>query len=135
MMTLAAALVLMVQTAPAVAATPCAGAGATIVSAAVKSVNPAGALNHYELSGTVTNQGASQASNVLQSVDIYKGPEKLDTKSIPPLKAGQSYTFNYESVRSTDAGNGTTTLRFVMDQATPSVTDCAAASNRQSVTF
>src|SRR6185437_11816008 len=75
---------------------------------AVQGMTTDGSQNHYRISGIVRNNGSDQASNALQTVDIYKGPEKLDSKSIPQLKAGASYNFTYESVRSSDAGNGTT---------------------------
>jgi hypothetical protein len=69
----------------------------------------------------LTNNGANQSSSTLQAVDIYKGPVKLDSKSIPPLKAGQSFTFAYVSDRSSDAGTGTTHLRFVLDAKNGSI--------------
>jgi hypothetical protein len=105
-------------------AASCGGAHPVITGVTVKSVNSMGALNHYNLSGTVVNNGSSgQASSVLQSVDIYQGAEKLDTKSIPPLAAGQSYTFTYVASRSSDAGNGTTKMTFKLDPS-PGSQDC-----------
>ena|SRR5579862_1705579 len=130
-----AALLLLAQTATASASTACAGPDPAIVSAAVKGVSADGGLNRYLLSGTVENLGnAAQASNTLQSVDIYKGSEKLDAKSIPPLKPGQSYVFSYVSVRSRDAGKGTTKLTFQLDVRQPSQ-NCNAGNDRYSVNF
>jgi subtilase family serine protease len=74
-----------------------------------------GKLNHYQINGVVTNNGASQSSSTLQAADVFRGPVKLDSKSVPPLKAGQSFTFTYISDRSSDAGTGTSHLRFVLD--------------------
>jgi hypothetical protein len=131
--TMAIGLLLVAQAAPAWAA--CSGADPSVVSVAVKGMRTDGGLNHYEISGTVTNVGgASQASNVLQSVNIYKTGEKLDTKSIPPLKAGESYTFTYVSDRSVEAGNGTTKLMFRLEPAAPNSQDCGAG-NSNTLTF
>ncbi len=81
----------------------------------VRGMTSDGKLNHYQINGVVTNGGVNQPSNTLQAVDIYKGPTKLDSKSVPPLKAGKSFTFTYISDRSSDAGSGTSHLRFVLD--------------------
>jgi hypothetical protein len=32
----------------------------------------------------------SQAPDAVQSIDIYRGQDRLESKSIPPLRAGQS---------------------------------------------
>ncbi len=130
------ALLLSAQTITASASTACAGADPAIASVAVKSVNSEGGLNRYELSGTVVNMGrTAQPSNTLQFVDIYKGSAKLDAKGIPPLKPGESYTFSYVSVRSRDAGTGTTTLAFRLDVRQPSTQDCSTGNDRHTVTF
>lgn len=81
----------------------------------VRGMDSDGNLNHYTIKGVVTNNGANQASSTLQAVDIYKGPVKKDSKSVPPLKAGQSFTFTYIADRSSDAGSGSSHLRFVLD--------------------
>jgi hypothetical protein len=118
-------LVMTLGTAPA---RTCAGADPAIVSVAVQNVVPAGGLNTYHITGTVTNLGNQpQANNVLQSVDMYMVREKLDAKGIPPLAPGQSYTFAFDYQRSRDAGNGSTNLRFQIDMhqpAAPTWEDC-----------
>jgi hypothetical protein len=120
-------------TAASAGAAACSGADPTVTSVVVKNVDSAGGLNNYQISGTVVNRGsASQASSVLQSVDIYQGTVKLDSKSIPPLKAGESYTFSYVAKRSADAGKGTTKLTFQLD---PAPSNCAGASDRVALTF
>lgn len=130
------ALLLTAQTITASASTACAGANPAITSVAVKGVNSDGGLNRYQLSGTVVNLGrTAQPSNTLQFVDIYKGSTKLDAKGIPPLKPGESYTFSYVSVRSHDAGNGTTTLAFRLDLRQPSTQGCTTGNDHYSVTF
>ena len=132
---MAIGLLLLAQTVAASASTTCAGADPAIASVAVKSVNSAGGLNRYALSGTVVNAGhTAQASDTLQFVDIYKGSEKLDAKGIPPLKPGQSYTFSYVSVRSSDAGKGTTKLTFRLD-VRQSSQNCSAGNDSTAVTF
>lgn len=116
---LAAALVLACTPA-ALAATPCAGADPALTSAAVKNVTTDGGINHYSISGVVTNTGrARQASNVLQFVDVYRDREKLDNIGIPPLKPGQSYTFSWTFDRSTEAGDGTTRLHLRLRMTNP----------------
>ena len=124
--------------APAATGT-CAGADPSIASVTVAGVTQDGNLNDYHITGTVTNVGsATQAKNVLQSVDIYVTDQKLDAKSIPPLAAGQSATFDYTYQRSKDAGQGTTRLRFVLDVHTPSpagAQNCSAANDQNEVTF
>jgi subtilase family serine protease len=101
-----------------VALTPGVGSACSDLSlgnVGTKGMTSDGNLNHYQINGVVTNNGANQASSALQAVDVYKGPVKLDSKSIPPLKAGQSFTFTYVSDRSSDAGSGSSHLRFVLD--------------------
>jgi hypothetical protein len=72
-----------------------------------------------------------QPSNLLQSVDIFNAEDKLDTKSIPPLKPGESFTFTYVSVRSSQAGKGTTQLGFQLDPISP----CTVGNDRYLLTF
>jgi hypothetical protein len=119
-------------------AASCSGADLTVTNVAVKGMNSDGGINHYQISGTVTNIGsAAQASSVLQSVDVYKGTVKLDAKSIPPLKAGESYTFSYISDRSSDAGNNTTHLKFNLDLQSPNdpTQNCSTQNDSFSLTF
>ena len=94
----------------------------------VKGMTSNGNLNHYRINGVVTNKGAAQLSSTLQAVDVYKGPVKLDSKSIPPLRAGQSFTFTYVSTRSSDAGGGASHLRFVLDAKNGSMCNPAPAT-------
>jgi hypothetical protein len=116
------ALLLLLQPAPAFA-TSCVGPDPAIVSVAVKGMQSSGGLNHYTLSGKVVNLGSTaQASNTMQFVDIYKGSTKLDSRGIPPLRAGQSYAFEYVTDRSAQAGAQTTSLGFRMDVREPANT-------------
>jgi hypothetical protein len=112
--------------------TACACSNLSLGNVATKNMTSDGNLNHYLINGVVTNNGANESSSTLQAVDIYKGPVKLDSKSIPPLKAGQSFTFAYVSDRSSDAGKGTTHLRFVLDEKNGSM---CSASAPVAVTF
>jgi len=115
----AAALILVVQSATAVAQTssqPASCAGPVITSASVKDVVPQGNLNRYDIVATVVNNsGQTQSKDMLQFVDVYHAGDKLDDRGVPPLAAGQSYTVPYSYFRSRDAGNGTTKLIFAMD--------------------
>jgi subtilase family serine protease len=117
----------------ALAAT-CAGPNPAITSATVKNVTSAGQSNTYHLVGTVTNLGSSaQPKDTLQFVDIYVDEQKRDSRGIPPLAPGQSYTFGYDWARAADAGKGTTTVRFRMDMRQGS--DCNPNNGTNSVTF
>ncbi|MGA7570884.1 MAG: hypothetical protein WCA52_04540 [Candidatus Aquilonibacter sp.] len=98
----------------------------------VKNMTSDGKLNHYQINGVVTNNGANQSSSTLQAVDVYKGPVKLDSKSIPPLRSGQSFTFTYVADRSSDGGTGTSHLRFVLDAKNGSMCSAPAPAT---VTF
>ena len=136
----AALLLAALGGAPGLAASAaCAGADPAIVSVTVKGVSPSSGLNNYELTGTVVNNGSAQDSNVLQFVDILQNGQKLDAKAVPPLAAGQSYTFTYVSQRSKDAGLGSSKLTFQMDVTQPSgvpnAADCDASNDSFTLTF
>lgn len=135
---LSAGLVLTTGAAASAAAT-CAGADPSITSVAVANVTPAGGVDQYHIAGTVVNRGGqAQASNVLQFVDIFQNGQRLDSKSIPPLAEGQSFTFTYVALRSTEAGKGTTTLHFQLRMRQPSPgggENCATGDDTNAVTF
>lgn len=122
----------------AVAAETCAGPDPSLGKVTVTSVTQNGGLNDYHITGTVTNAGsATQAKDVLQSVDIYMDGQKLDSKSIPPLAAGQSTQFTYVYQRSKDAGQGTTRLSFTLDMHNPggSAQNCSTQDDQAEVQF
>ena len=126
--------VLLLLTLPALSAraASCRGSDPQIAAVVVERVETMGNINRYHLSGTVTNMGAAtQASNLLQSVDIFDADDRLDTKSIPPLRPGESFTFTYVSVRSAQAGKGTTQLGFQLDPISP----CSVGNDRYTLTF
>jgi len=105
----------------------CRGPDPAIVSVAVKHVDQNGTVNVYHMRGTVTNAGKrAQTSNVLQFVDIYLHGEKVDSRGIPPLRPGQSYSFGYDFQRSSDAADGSSRFRFQIDMRQPpgSAQDC-----------
>lgn len=111
----------------------CTGANPAVTAATVNNVSTVGQENQYHLTATVTNIGsAAQAKNTLQFVDIFQYGQKLDAKGIPPLNPGQSYTFSYMWPRASDAGTGTTTLTFRLDERQPS--SCTNSSPK-SITF
>jgi len=126
----ALALFLVAALAPSVAG---ACSNLSLGNVGVKNMTSNGNLNHYQIDGVVTNNGANQPSSALQAVDVYKGPVKLDSRSIPPLKAGQSFTFTYISDRSSDAGTNSSHLRFVLDAKNGSL--CSASAAPATVTF
>ncbi|MBV8724407.1 MAG: hypothetical protein JO078_08305 [Candidatus Eremiobacteraeota bacterium] len=119
-----AALGLSAAAAPAAT---CSGPNPAIVSVAVSNVTTNGSLNTYNIAGTVRNLGSQgQPSNTLQFVDIYQYGNKLDSKGIPPLAAGQSYRFNYQWQRNVEARRGSTPLEFRVRMAQGS--DCNPAN-------
>jgi hypothetical protein len=128
-------LPLMLHAAPAMA-TACIGPDPAIVSVGVKGMQSSGGLDRYTLSARVVNLGSTaQASNTLQFVNIYKGSTKLDSRGVPPLRAGQSYTFHYISDRSAQAGAQTTTLGFRMDVREPPNTGSQPCNASNGVTM
>jgi hypothetical protein len=135
--TAAAAVALLAFSPPAPAvATACMGSDPAIVSVVVKGMQSSGGLNHYTLSGKVVNLGTlAQASSTLQFVDIYKGSTKLDSRGVPPLRAGQAYAFDYVSARSAQAGAQTTTLGFRMDVREPPNSGSQACNTSNGVTM
>ncbi len=121
-------------TAAAVPAAMCSGPNPAIVSAAVSNVTTNGSLNTYNIAGTVRNLGSQgQASNTLQFVDIYQYGNKLDSKAIPPLAAGQSYRFTYQWQRNVEARQGSTPLQFRIRMVQGS--DCNPANGVRRLTF
>jgi subtilase family serine protease len=131
--TISLCALLAALTAPSAAAT-CSGADPAITDALVKGMSTSPGLNTYHLSGTVTNLGRSgQPSNTLQFVDIYIDGQKRDSRGIPPLAPGATYTFGYDWQRSSDAGAGSTTARFRIDVRQGS--DCNPNNGTYSVTF
>jgi len=125
-------LVLALQPIGAVAAT-CAGANPAITSVSVKDV-ASGPSNQYHLVGTVTNMGSSgQSRNTLQFVDIYQYGNHMDARGIPPLGAGQSYSFNYTWLRNPEAARGSTTLDFRIRMVQGS--DCNPSNGNYRLTF
>lgn len=117
----------------AIAAT-CAGANPAITSGVVKNVTSNGQTSTYHLVGTVTNLGGSaQPKDTLQFVDVYVDKQKHDSRGIPPLAPGQSYSFGFDWQRAADAGKGTTTVNFRMDMHQGS--DCNPSNGTYNVTF
>lgn len=110
-LTLALFAAMLISAAPAAAG--CVGSNPAMTDVRVQSVVPERRAMRWTLAGTVENLGTqSQPLNVLQSVAIFAYGQKLDQRSIPPLRAGQTFSFIYPYVRAVDAGKGTTTLDF-----------------------
>jgi hypothetical protein len=132
----AATLRAVAQPVAAYAATGCSGPDPAIQGLSVKNVSTQGGLASYQVSGKVVNAGTSQGGDVLQFVNIYLNGAKLDAKSVPPLKVGDSYPFTYVYQRSVQAGSGTTKLDFELDitrPAQPPGQNCAGS--RESIAF
>lgn len=112
----------------------CSGADPAITSVVVQGMTPTGGLNVYHLKGTVTNLGrANQRSDVLQFVDIHYDLNKVDARSIPPLASGQHATFTYDFKRSSDAPDGSSAIRFMLDfkrPSPPNSQDCSPDNDR-----
>ncbi|MBC5810638.1 MAG: hypothetical protein GIW95_07290 [Candidatus Eremiobacteraeota bacterium] len=92
---------------------PCSGADPAIASVTSSLLGNVGSVNRYRLAVTVQNRGSKkQSSNVLQSVVMFQNAWKTDTKGIPPLRPGQSYTANFTFQRSAEADEHSTRFRF-----------------------
>jgi hypothetical protein len=128
----------LAATSPAFAA-GCNGVDLSVGPITVQNVTTSGNLNQYHISGTVTNIGsAAQPSDALTAIDIFGNGARLDTRGIPPLKAGGSYTFGYVYQRSTDAGKDTSHLRFELVRKNSSAADgagCSPANDTFTLTF
>jgi hypothetical protein len=111
-MALAFVVLTPIATASATAAT-CNGVDVAITHVGVAHVATSGMLNRYTITGTLVNLGTrAQSSNILASVIISQYGRNLDTKGIQPLAPGQSYSFTWTWLRSSDAGNGTSAIDF-----------------------
>jgi hypothetical protein len=108
---LAVVFFVLAQIAIGAAAAPCKGPNPMITSVVVQNVTHDD-LDKYHIVGTVVNWGQQQASNTLQSVEIYQDGVKLDQKGIPPLGHLQSTQFFYTWTRSPDADKYSTDLDF-----------------------
>jgi hypothetical protein len=133
MLTSSVLALLFAQAASTPSSSTCSGPDPALVSARVDTT-PGDSLTHYTVSVTVVNLGNErQASNVLQSVDVFQDDTKVGQKGIPPLAPGKSYTFPYDLERSADAGVGTTVLRLqlrVPPSSSPSDEDCNPSNDR-----
>ena len=133
------AIVLVAQTlalATPPAAAACSGADPALVSVRLVSVTPDGGNKRYHFSGRVVNVGnRAQPSNTLQFVDIYDHETRKDDRGVPPLRPGASYTFGYDYLRSADAGDGTSRLRFVYRLVSPMGQNCSSNNDRQTIRF
>ena len=130
---LALAIVALASSLPTATTAACTGAKPAIVSARVTGTTPDGSLTRYEVTVAVKNAGSqNQSAKVLQSVAIVEDDVKVDQKGIPPLAAGQSYTFPYSFVRASDAGTGTTKLDL---QLSGDSTACSGPGNTYTLTI
>ena len=90
----------------------CQGADPAITNV-VSSSSENNGLTHFTLTTTVVNLGSqAQPGNELQSVDIYLDGVKNGEKGIPPLRAGQQYSFTYDVSRASDAEAGSTKVKL-----------------------
>ncbi|MEO6990933.1 MAG: hypothetical protein ABI346_03190 [Candidatus Baltobacteraceae bacterium] len=119
------------------AAAACSGPDPALSAVKVASVSTDGrGLNHYTIKVVVTNAGtAGQTAKVLQSVNVSHFDVKVDTKGIPPLRAGASYVWMYHFVRNAGAGKGTTTLQFALDMHGNTGANCSTSNDNYNLTF
>lgn len=131
-------LVLFAAPTLAATSTPCRGADPAILGAAVVSSSTNGNLKHYVIRVTVANLGnTKQASNLLQSVDVYQNDQKADRRGLPPLAPRQRASVTYAFDRSADADEGTTHLIFALSfhgTAVPGNADCRLDNDRYTLT-
>ncbi len=60
---------------------------------------------------------------------------KPNLVGVNPIVSHQQPAFSYVSVRSRDAGKGTTTLAFRLDVRQPSTQDCSTGNDPYTVSF
>jgi hypothetical protein len=98
----------------------CQGADPAITKV-VSASSDLGSVTRFTLTTTVANLGsANQPRTDLQSVDIFLNGEKNGEKGIPPLRAGQQYTFTYDVMRADGTEPGSTVVRMHLTQHGPS---------------
>jgi len=111
----------------------CQGPDPAIVSVVSAQSTASPGVNRFTLTVTVANLGSqNQAGNVLQSVNIVLDDNKNGQKGIPPLRAGQRYTFTYDVLRAEDTEAGSTDLRFHLVQQNGEV-DCNSGNDRYKI--
>lgn len=126
-------MIIMLAAAAAMTSGSCQGADPAIVSVVSAPATAGQGVNRFTLTVTVANLGSqNQAGNVLQSVNIVLDDSKNGQKGIPPLRAGQRYTFTYDVLRAEDTEPGSTDVRFHLVQNNGQ-TDCNAGNDRYSI--
>src|ERR1700761_7355509 len=132
------AFVTVLALAPVPGTAACAGADPSVGTVTVGHVTTSNGLSTHRLTGSVTNIGnTAQASDVLQSIDVFQDGQKGDTIGIPPLRPHQSYAFSYSAKRSSEAGTGTTKMVFRLRMTQPVGTgpqDCNAGNDSTTMT-
>lgn len=117
----------------------CAGADPAIISAGVQGVSHQRGTNIYHVKVGVANLGRMrQASNVLQFIDVYLDDNKIDARGVPPLAPGQRFGTVFDYKRSSDAGDGSSTLRFQLrfrQPSPPGAQDCNPGNDTHSLTL
>jgi CARDB len=107
------ALIAMNQPSTTVRTPTCSGADPAIAAVHPWLASSTPNVSRYKIGITVANVGRmKQAANVLQSVVMHQNDVKTDSKGVPPLRPGQSYTVTFTMARSSDADVNTTQLRF-----------------------
>jgi len=86
-------------------------------------------VTRFTLTVTVANLGTkNEPGNTLQSVEIVLDDNKNGQKGVPPLRAGQKYTFTYDVLRANDTEPGSTIVKFHIVQQS-AVQDCNPAND------
>jgi hypothetical protein len=113
------ALLLVAQLPSGQAASACHGPIASIANVTTSQSTNADGLDRYTLTVAVKNVGSQgQKSNTLQSVDIFLDRAKNGEKGVPPLRAGQTYSFTYDVQRAEGARRGSTAVDLRLTPST-----------------
>jgi hypothetical protein len=111
-------------------------ANPSIVSANVASVTVNGTLKHLTVAISVSNLGVvRQPSNLLQSLDVLQDDERVGRVGLQPLRPKQTQRVTYAFDRSADAGDGTTSLTFLLDFNGRSGKDVTCHGGNESTTI
>jgi archaellum component FlaG (FlaF/FlaG flagellin family) len=128
------ALFIVAQLPAGQSASACTGPSASIANVTTSQSTDSNGLDRYTLTIAVKNVGSqSQKSNVLQSVDIFLDHAKNGEKGVPPLRAGQTYSFTYDVQRAEDARRGSTSVDLRLTPATANSRNCSVAIEKYHV--
>lgn len=125
---------------PATAPVSCTSAAdPAIETLAQERVESGGGVDRYVIHVSIINRGARpQDPADKQYVAMYQNDAPVSKIGVPPLESGEAYAFSMRFKRSSDAGNGSTSLVFrfgFTNYRVGSDQDCNARNDQARLTF